>query len=145
MERGLLWLPLLGVFFWLAIAGWREYKKVEAYRLWAEQFEKAKYDIYAVMGLSGCEITWGTPTRKGPVNLQTFSLQDIKLIRLLVDQQPVELNEPPTQGRSIALEFVLNHSSAPVKIPFTEVALAAEWGRYLQQQWQRCSAMESTN
>ena len=39
MERGLLWLPLLGVFIWLSWAGWNEYQKLEAYRAWAESFE----------------------------------------------------------------------------------------------------------
>ena len=45
MERGLLWLPLLGIFIWLSWAGWNEYQKLEAYRAWAESFEKSKYDI----------------------------------------------------------------------------------------------------
>ena len=50
MERGLLWLPLLAVFFWLAWSGWNEYQKVEAYRRWAADYDKAKYDLYAVLG-----------------------------------------------------------------------------------------------
>lgn len=50
MEHGLLWLPLLAAFFWLAWQGSQEYQKIEAYRTWAEQFDKAKYDIYAVLG-----------------------------------------------------------------------------------------------
>ena len=50
MERGLLWLPLLFAFFWLAWQGSREFKKVQAYQEWALSFDKAKYDIYAVLG-----------------------------------------------------------------------------------------------
>lgn len=50
MERGLLWLPLLVLFFWLAWSGKKEYDKVQAYQAWAEQFDKSKYDIYSVLG-----------------------------------------------------------------------------------------------
>ena len=47
MERGLLWLPLLVMFCWLAWAGWNEYQKIESYKLWASQFERHKSDISA--------------------------------------------------------------------------------------------------
>lgn len=133
MERGLLWLPLLGIFFWLAWSGSNEYQKVESYRLWAEQFDKAKYDIYAVLGYQNKEITWGKPTRKGPVNLQSFSLQDIQSIRLLVNNQPVDLSSLPSKG-SATLEFIPLKGASSIIIPFTEIALAAQWAKFLQQQ-----------
>jgi hypothetical protein len=133
MERGLLWLPLLAMFIWLAWAGWNEYQKVEAYRNWASKFDRAKYDIYAVLGQKGDTLTWGKPTRSGPVELKTFSLQDVQSIRLLVDDKPVLLEELPNRGRAIALEFLLS-PNASVKIPFTEIAIAAQWGKYLQQE-----------
>jgi hypothetical protein len=133
MERGLLWLPLLAMFIWLAWAGWNEYQKVEAYRNWASEFDRAKYDIYAVLGQKGDTLTWGKPTRSGPVELKTFSLQDVQSIRLLVEDKPVLLEELPNRGRAIALEFLLS-PDASVKIPFTEIAIAAQWGKYLQQE-----------
>ena len=136
MERGLLWLLLLAVFIWLTWQGWNEYQKVEAYRNWAEQFERAKYDIYAVLGQNGSNLTWGKPTRTGPIDLQTFSLTDVQAIRLIVDEKPVSLETPPNKGKAIALEFVQNRA-ATVRVPFTEVPLAAEWGKYLQRELQR--------
>ena|SRR6476646_1999804 len=134
MERGLLWLPLLGVFIWLAWAGWSEYQKVEAYRHWAESFEHAKYDIYAVLGQQGTDLTWGHPTRQGPIHLATFSLKEVQSIRLLVDDQPVDLNALPQKGRSILLEFGLPSPASPIRVPFTDVTLAADWSRHLQQE-----------
>jgi hypothetical protein len=134
MERGLLWLPLLGVFIWLAWAGWSEYQKVEAYQRWAEPFDHAKYDIYAVLGQQGSELTWGKPTRQGPINLATFSLKAVQSIRLRVDDQPVNLDALPSKGRSILLEFALSEPAPPISIPFTDVALAADWERHLQQE-----------
>lgn len=133
MERGLLWLPLLALFIWLAWAGWKEYQKVEAYRTWASGFDRAKYDIYAVLGQKGENLTWGKPTSAGPVNLETFSLKNVQSVRLLVDEKPVDLDLPPISGRAVALEFLLSNSSTR-RIPFTEIALAAKWGKYLQQE-----------
>ncbi|BAY77107.1 hypothetical protein NIES25_35650 [Nostoc linckia NIES-25] len=131
MEHGLLWLPLLAMFFWLAWQGSREYQKVEAYRIWAEQFERAKYDIYSVLGQKGNSITWGKPTPQGPIKLETFSLVDVKEIYLLVDGKSVNMDNPPDKGRSIELEFVFSESADPVRVPFTEIPLAAEWAKYL--------------
>jgi hypothetical protein len=132
MERGLLWLPLLGVFIWLARAGWSEYRTVEAYQAWATGFDRAKYDIYAVLAHTGSDITWGKFTRHGPKDLQTFSLQAIAEIRLRVDDRLVALNALPDRGRSIVLEFVPHAATSPIAIPFTEVALAAKWAQYLE-------------
>ncbi|MFW9264297.1 hypothetical protein A4S05_08400 [Nostoc sp. KVJ20] len=132
MERGLLWLPLLVMFFWLAWQGSKEYQKVEAYRAWAEQFERAKYDIYSVLGQKGNNLTWGKPTPKGPIKLETFSLLDIKQIQFLVDDKSVDVENPPEKGRSIELEFLFSESTNSVRVPFTEIPLAAEWGKFLQ-------------
>ena len=136
MARGLVWLVLLAVFIWLAWQGRHEYQKVEAYRNWAEQFERAKYDIYAVLGQKGSNLTWGKPTPQGPIKLETFSLEDVQSICLLVDEQPVEMETPPSKGRDIVLEFVFS-PVASVRVPFTEIPLAAEWGKYLQQELPR--------
>ncbi|PSB28027.1 hypothetical protein [Stenomitos frigidus] len=131
MSRGLFWLPLLAIFVWLTWAGWNEYQKLEAYKTWAAQFERAKYDIYAVLGQKGRELTWGLPTRKGPVSLETVSLNDVQSIRLLVNEQPAALEAAPNQGKAI-LELTCADRAAPIRIPFTEVPLAAKWGEYLQ-------------
>lgn len=136
MERGLIWLSLLMVFVWLAGLGWNEYQKVEAYRRWAAEgeFEKSKYDIYAVLAKKGNNLTWGKPTRKAPVNQSTFSLTDVKTINLVVDDRLVEMESPPSKGRKVALEFSFTQSLPQVRVPFTEISLASEWGKYLNSQ-----------
>lgn len=155
MTRGLLWLPLLAVFIWLAWAGWNEYQKLEAYRTWAAQFDHAKYDIYAVLGQKADQITWGKPSRQGPLNLQTFSLRDVTAIQLQVGEQQVEFrSEVPEVDSSavskpavskanlskanlkgaVALRFFLN--STTIDVPFTELELATQWADHLYQDWQ---------
>ena len=136
MERGLIWLSLLLVFVWLAGLGWNEYQKVETYRRWAAdaEFEKSKYDIYAVLAKKGNDLTWGKPTRQAIINQSTFLLNDVQAINLVVDDRLVEMESPPTKGRKIALEFSFARSAPPVRVPFTERPLAAEWGKYLSSQ-----------
>lgn len=140
MERGLLWLPLLGIFIWLAGSGWHEYRKVEAYQDWAKGFQKSKYDIFAVLGLNGREITWGKPTRRGPVDLATLSLDDVRSIWLLIDHKSVDLEmdleDLPTRSGEIELEFQLKNEGISVRIPFTEIQMAAQWARFLEGEFQ---------
>lgn len=136
MERGLIWLSLLLVFVWLAALGWNEYQKVEAYRRWAAQaeFEKSKYDLYAVLAKKGNNLTWGKPTRQAPINQSTFSLTDVQAINLVVDARLVAMESPPTKGRKVELEFSFIQPNPSVRVPFTEITLAAEWGKYLNSQ-----------
>ena len=143
MERGLLWLPLLAVFVWLAWSGWKEYQKVEAYRVWAAPFQRAKYDLYAVLAQTGTQLTWGNPTPQGPKNLETFSLEEVQALKLLVNDRPVDLDDPPTQGKRFALEFSLSPEREKICIPFTELPLAVEWGNHLRKDWLRSQSAKS--
>lgn len=133
MERGLIWLPLLGLIIGLTWVGWREYQKVEGYRLWSGQFEQAKYDIYAVMGLKDRQITWGKPTPKGIIDLETFSLQDVKNIELKLGDLVIDGNNLPTEKTKAIPQLVFNFvdNNKVAKIPFTELELASKWQKYL--------------
>jgi hypothetical protein len=132
MERGLMWMPLLVLFFWLAWAGRNEYTKLEAYKIWAASFDRAKYDIRAVMGQSGDAISWGQPDRPAPKNIQTFSLNRVSALQLVVDGAIVDPQNPPTKGKTIGLVFV-RPDQAAVTVPFTQVDLAAQWAIALQK------------
>ncbi len=131
MERGLLWLPLLGVFIWLAWAGWNEYQKLEAYKQWAAAFERAKYDIYAALGQQGDRLVWGRPTRQGPVELQEISLQNCPQVTLYDSATALPASAPVPKGCTIALEIEL-HEGQRYWIPFTDIELAAAWQNRLQ-------------
>lgn len=134
MARGLLWLPLLIVFIGLAWAGWQEFRKVEAYRIWAEGFDRAKYDIYAVLGQKGSDVTWGKPTRQGPTDLQTFSLQQVKAIQLIADDRAVDLDNPPARAKKVAIEFQLQNADPSIRVPFTDLSLAVQWAGVLRRE-----------
>ncbi len=134
MERGLMWLPLLGAFIWLARAGSNEYQKIEAYKRWAVGFDRCKYDIYAVMGLKDREISWGKPTKTEPKDLRTFSLDRIQQIKLIVDNRAVDLDDLPVKGKQIDLRFEsIDPMAESIEIPFTEVPMAAEWAKFLHR------------
>ncbi|MEL6163239.1 MAG: hypothetical protein AAFR37_05580, partial [Cyanobacteria bacterium J06628_3] len=112
-------------------------QKVEAYRIWAENFDRAKYDIYSVLAQKGNDITWGKPTVKGIVDLDTFSLVNVSDINLLIDDKPIDIEKLPRKAKKIELEFVFSETSHKVYVPFTEIPLAGEWGKFLQGELQR--------
>jgi hypothetical protein len=131
MERGLLWLPLLAIFIWLAWAGRQEYLKVEAYKTWAVDFAKHKYDIYAVLGIQGDRLIWGIPTTSQPKDLKTISLKEVQTIQLKLDQNfydEIPSTRPP-EPQKIAL--ILNSN---LTIAFTDLAIACSWFKYLKDQ-----------
>ena len=132
MERGLLWLPLLVVFFWLAWSGWNEYQKIESYKRWSEQFERHKYDIYAVLGQKDDRLTCGKPTRKDPLDIQTVTFQDIARIRFRIDSKFFDEKDAefPLNAKKISLELVLKTGEMP-SIRFTDIDIAAAWYRFL--------------
>ena len=130
MERGLLWLPLLLLFIWLTWSGWNEYQKLEAYKVWAQDFDNAKFDIYAVLGKKDRQLTWGKPTRQGVVDLDSFSVDDVEEIKLLVGDRLVDLDNLPSRGQP-TLEFTFNNEKPTLKIPFTDITLAAKWLKYI--------------
>ena len=128
-----MWLPLLGMFIWLAKVGSDEYQKLEAYKRWAIGFDRCKYDLYAVLGLKDREISWGKPNKKDINNLNKFSLDRVKSVRLVVDDSPVDLTNLPDKGKKINLQFQLDDRNELIDIPFTEIPLAAEWADLLQE------------
>ncbi len=136
MIHGLLWLPLLLVFFALAGLGWYEWQKLQAYERWAVDFTQAKYDIRAVLGYGQQQLTWGTPTRTTPKNLQTLALKTITDQQVWVDQQPIEVAHPPARGTVVELVLWTTTQGEPVKIPFTDPELASHWAEFLRRQRQ---------
>lgn len=130
MSHGLLWLPLLAVFIVLARLGWVEYRKLEHYRQWAQQFEASKYDIAAVLGQQGDRLVWGQPTRQGMLNLQTCELSEIQNVWVECGGQRVETETAHPKG---AIHLVLQTpTGALYSIPFTELPLALAWRDRLQ-------------
>jgi hypothetical protein len=102
--------------------------------LWAKEFDRCKYDIYAVLGLKGKDITWGKPAKNSPIDLQTFSLDRVSDVRMIVDERTVDLDRLPDRGKSIAIQFNFKDSANPISIPFTEISLAGEWTQLLQEE-----------
>ena len=126
-----MWLPLLGAFIWLARAGANEYQKLEAYKRWAVGFDRYKYDIYSVIGLKGRDLSWGKPTKQEPKDLQTFSLDRVKQIQLMIDNNLINLDDLPSTGKKINLQFQLTDTPETIDIPFTEILMASEWAKFL--------------
>ncbi len=132
MVHGLLWLPLLAIFFGLAWAGWNEYQKVQGYGAWALQYEKSKYDIYAALGYRSGTLTWGKPLRKGIEDRQVMDLTALKGVQLRVDGVVVDIVDPPDRGQVIAVELLPLSGGDLIQIPFVTIDPAIEWVNFLQ-------------
>lgn len=138
MLHGLMWLPLLALFIGLAWAGWNEYRKLEAYKVWAEQFERAKYDIYAALGQQGDVITWGLPTRQGVVESDSLNLKDVEALALEVNTQAIKpavssIDDLPKKGR-FSLGFTLC-DGRHLSVPFTDGEMAFQWMSFFRREW----------
>ena len=131
MARGLMWLPLLAIFFGLAWAGWNEYRKLEAYKVWAAQFERAKYDIYAVLGQQDTLLTWGMPTRNGVVDAAVLDLNAVEALGMEVDGLSIDPEKLPEKGR-FSLSFLLKEGGSE-RIPFTDGDIARRWFDFLSE------------
>mgnify|MGYP001801827908 FL=1 len=127
MVHGLLWLPLLIFFFWITWAGWNEYRKVETYKQWATQFERAKYDIYAALGQADRTLTWGRPTRQGIVELESAQLDQVHAVDLLLKGDSA-LDRTVKGAAVIQLQLEAGRKRL---IPFTDAALAEQWHQFL--------------
>ncbi|MEO1067766.1 MAG: hypothetical protein AAFW95_01395 [Cyanobacteria bacterium J06638_6] len=136
MERGLLWLPLLGVFIGLAWAGWHEFQKVQAYEAWATEFDRSKYDIKSMLGQRGNDLTWGQPTRQGPIDLVHLSLTSVTNLRLEIDGQTVSVDEASPQAKGNVDLVLATAGGETYRIPFTDSNLAHRWEKALQESLQ---------
>lgn len=131
MEHALTWLPLLGTFIWLAWAGWNEYQKVQAYEAWAQGADRSKYDIRAALAQRGTVLSWGKPTRNGPIDLSSVSLEMVEIIALHVNGEPVEPGSYVKRGQRT--ELVLTTATQTYAIPFIEFPMAQQWKKALQE------------
>ncbi len=132
MVHGLLWLPLLIFFFWITWAGWNEYQKVETYKQWANQFERAKYDICAALGQSDRTLTWGLPTRGGIVDLQSVDLDRVHTLNLLLKTDEQFARVGAAKKGDAVIQLTLENGDI-ASIPFTNVEIAQQWHDFLGQ------------
>lgn len=133
MVRGLMWLPLLALFIGLAWAGWNEYRKVEAYKVWVQSFERAKYDVYAALGQQGDVLTWGVPTRQGVVETSSLDMTEVETAAIEINGEAIAPDAPLPNGRC-SIGFVL-HNGDRTSIPFTNADMAVEWLAFISKQW----------
>ncbi len=115
----------------MAKAGYDEYQKLETYKKWAVGFDRCKYDIYSTIGIKDRDLTWGKPTKSGSIDFQTFSLDRVSQVQLIVDGKSIDPNALPSTGKKIDLQIQFIDNLDNVNIPFTEIPLATEWAIFL--------------
>ncbi len=129
MAHGLIWSALLLLLVWLTWSGKREYDKLQRYQEWARQFEKSKYDIYAVLGKKGDLLVVGIPTPRGITEEKTVYLSRLKAVELYWKKQLLSPGQQIPEGGEGLLKLVLEEET--VEVPFTDIKIAARWRDYL--------------
>lgn len=142
MEHALTWFPLLGIFLWLAGAGWNEYQKVQAYEAWATGADRSKYDIRAVLAQRGHTLAWGKPTRQGPIDLVSLALTEVDTITLQVNGAPVPAETYVKRGQRVDL-VITTLEKVTHRIPFIEFPMAQQWKKALQESLQALKSASS--
>ena len=66
----------------------------------------------------------------GMVDLDRFSLDNVEEINLLVGDEAVDLDNLPEKGKPF-LEFTFGDRRSAIRIPFTDITLAAKWLNYI--------------
>jgi hypothetical protein len=144
VARGLAWLVFLAIFVALAWAGWDEFQKLQAYERWAVDFDRAKYDIRAVLGQKreekGQQLTWGKPSRQGIKEPQNIWLSEVSAVQLLINGEIADPLNPPA-GKRIELELLCANQEN-CRIPFTDSEIAIKWGQALTIDLQTKAANE---
>lgn len=142
MGHALTWFPLLGVFIWLAWAGWNEYQTVQAYEAWATGADRSKYDLRAVLAQRGSTLTWGKPCRRGPTDLTSVDLEDIATLALQVNGAIAAPEVSAQRGQRIELALTTTDQGTHA-IPFIDLAMAQQWERALQESLQALKSASS--
>lgn len=131
MERGLLWLPLLVLFFWLAWSGKKNMIKFRLIKHGQNNLISPNMTFIQCWGKKGDLITIGIPTNQGIKEQKTFSLQNLSQLNLLVKNQVVDVDNLPEKGEA-TLQFSLKENQT-IDVPFTDINIASQWLKYLKK------------
>ncbi len=124
MIHGLLWLPLLLVFFLLTALGWLERRRQNLYLAWAKDSELAKLDESGAARLKEGIISWSS-FEAGSFNEQdSFEIKQLELVELMAlssGEAPLT-NEAQGQCR-----LRLIGCGKEIDVPFADADRAREW------------------
>tara|TARA_Y100001968_G_C19257709_1_gene667649 strand:+ start:404 stop:817 length:414 start_codon:yes stop_codon:yes gene_type:complete len=129
MIHGLLWLPLLVVFFLLATLGWLERRRQNLFREWAKSSELSKLDGSGAARLREGILSWSTFEAGDFKQQGCFTIKDLELVELMSLTSGDAPLTDESQGRC-RLRLVGN-SGKELEVPFQDADKARDWMKQL--------------
>ena len=124
MNHGLLWLPLLIVFFVLTALGWLEKRRQNLYLEWASNSELSKLDGSCAAKLKGGILSWSSFEAGIFKDQDSFEINKLELIELMA----LSSGEAPLTSESQGnCRLRLVGKGKEVDIPFNDAESARKW------------------
>ena len=124
MLHGLLWLPLIFIFFLLTALGWLERRRQNLFRNWANGSELCKLDSSGAAYLKDGKLTWSA-FEAGEFKVKdSFTIKKLELIELMSLTSGEAPLTDESQGKC---RLRLVGSGREMDVPFSDADRAREW------------------
>ena len=130
MLHGLLWLPLIFIFFLLTALGWLERRRQNLFRNWANGSELCKLDSSGAAYLKDGKLTWSAFEAGEFKEKDSFIIKQLELIELMALTSGEAPLTDESQGKC-RLRLVGN--GREMDVPFSDADRAREWMDQLMQ------------
>ena len=124
MLHGLLWLPLIFIFFLLTALGWLERRRQNLFRKWANGSELCKLDSSGAAYLKDGKLTWSAFEAGEFKEKDTFIIKKLELIELMALTSGEAPLTDESQGKC---RLRLVGSGREMDVPFSDADRAREW------------------
>ncbi len=130
MLHGLLWLPLIFIFFLLTALGWLERRRQNLFRNWALGSELCKLDSSGAAYLKDGKLTWSAFEAGEFKEKDSFIIKKLELIELMALTSGEAPLTDESQGKC---RLRLVGSGREMDVPFSDADRAREWMDQLMQ------------
>ena len=130
MLHGLLWLPLVFIFFLLTALGWLERRRQNLFRNWANGSELCKLDSSGAAYLKDGKLIWSAFEAGEFKEKDSFIIKKLELIELMALTSGEAPLTDESQGKC---RLRLVGSGKEMDVPFSDADSAREWMDQLMQ------------
>tara|TARA_B100000700_G_scaffold206603_1_gene227097 strand:+ start:531 stop:941 length:411 start_codon:yes stop_codon:yes gene_type:complete len=124
MIHGLLWLPLLIVFFLLTGLGWLERRRQSLYIIWAQGSELSKLDGDCAARLKEGVLSWSSFEAGTFQEKESFEIKKLELVELMALSSGEAPLTNESQGRC---RLRLVGKGQEIDVPFSDAERARLW------------------
>ena len=124
MLHGLLWLPLIFIFFLLTALGWLERRRQNLFRNWANGAELCKLDSSGAAYLKDGKLTWSAFEAGEFKEKDYFIIKKLELIELMALTSGEAPLTDESQGKC---RLRLVGRGREMDVPFSDADRAREW------------------